>query len=93
MRIDAYNQVQQMYNNSKINKKEETKSVKRSFTDQLMLSSAGKEIQTAKQAVKNSPDIRKDLVDSIKERINNGTYEVDMDDFAGKLFEKYNASI
>lgn len=93
MRIDAYNQVQQLYNNSKINKKEETKSAKRNFTDQLMLSSAGREIQTAKQAVKNSPDIRKDLVDSIKERINNGTYEVDIDDFAGKLLEKYNALV
>ena len=93
MRIDAYNQIQQLYNSSKINKKEEPKAAKRSFTDQLMLSSAGKEIQTAKQAVKNSPDMRQDLVNSLKEKINNGTYEVDVNDFAGKLLEKYNGLI
>lgn len=93
MRIDAYNQIQQLYSNKKINKTEEPKAAKRSFTDQLMLSSAGKEIQTAKQAVKNSPDIRQDLVNSIKERINNGTYEVDVNDFAEKLMEKFNGLV
>ena len=90
MRIDAYNQIQQIYNTNKIKKTEETKSTGRSFTDQLQLSSAGKDIQTAKQAVKNSPDIRQDLVNSLKEKIDNGTYEVDVDDFAGKLMEKFN---
>ncbi len=93
MRIDAYNQIQQLYNNKKINKTEEPKAAKRSFTDQLMLSSAGKEIQTAKQAVKNSPDVRQDLVNSIKEKMNNGTYEVDVNDFAEKLMEKFNGLV
>ena len=93
MRIDAYNQIQQLYNSKKINKTEEPKAAKRSFTDQLMLSSAGKEIQTAKQAVKNSPDVRQDLVNSIKEKMNNGTYEVDVNDFAEKLMEKFNGLV
>lgn len=93
MRIDAYNQIQQLYNSKKINKTEEPKAAKRSFTDQLMLSSAGKEIQTAKQAVKNSPDIRQDLVNSIKEKMDNGTYEVDVNDFAEKLMEKFNGLV
>ena len=93
MRIDAYNQIQQLYNNKKINKTEEPKAAKRSFTDQLMLSSAGKEIQTAKQAVKNSPDVRQDLVNSIKEKMNNGTYEVDVNDFAEKIMEKFNGLV
>ena len=37
-----------------------------------------------------APDVRQNLVNSLKERIDNGTYEVDVEDFAGKLLEKYN---
>ena len=43
----------------------------------------------AKQAVANVPDVREDLVSSLKQQIDNDTYEVDADDFAGKLLEKY----
>ena len=34
--------------------------------------------------------MREEVVAPIKEQIDNGTYEVDTDDFAGKLLEKYN---
>ena len=44
-------------------------------------------MQTAKSALGSTPDVRMDLVNSIKERIDNGTYEVDMDDFATKILE------
>ncbi|MDE6919304.1 MAG: flagellar biosynthesis anti-sigma factor FlgM, partial [Lachnospiraceae bacterium] len=44
----------------------------------------------AKKALAATPDVRQNLVSSIKERIDNDTYEVDMEDFAGKLLEKYN---
>lgn len=90
MRIDAYNQISQLYQNSSVKKTEEKKTSKLSFRDELMLSAQGLDAQIAKQAVKNTPDIRKDLVDPIKEQIQNDTYEVDMDDMAGKLLEKYN---
>lgn len=90
MRIEAYSQIQQIYGSNKINKMEEKKETSQSFKDQLMLSAAGKDAQVAKQAVNSVPDVREELVNSIKERMDNGTYEVDMDDFAGKLLEKYN---
>ena len=91
MRIDAYNQIQQIYGANKIKKAEEKKSVgKSSFMDELRLSSMGIDAQLAKQALANTPDIRKDKVEPVKQQIEEGTYEVDPDDFAGKLLEKYN---
>lgn len=88
MRIDAYNQIQQLYglNTAKQVKKETS----RSFSDQLQISNVGKDIQTAKSAVAGASDIREDLVADIKNRIDNGTYSVDSDSFAQKLFERYN---
>lgn len=90
MRIDAYNQIQQIYGSSSIKKTEEKKVSTTGFKDQLLLSAAGKDAQIARQALANTPDVREEVVDPIKERIDNGTYEVDAEDLAGKLLEKYN---
>ncbi len=87
MRIEAYTQVQQLYNTQKVSKAQETK--KTSFADQLEISSKGKDIQTAKAAVVNAPDIREDVVAPIKEKVMNNTYSVDTESFAEKLFNKY----
>lgn len=87
MRIEAYTQVQQLYQTQKTSKAQNAQ--KASFRDQLEISSAGKDIQTAKNAVMGAPDIREDVVAPIKEQIQNGTYEVDADSFAEKLFAKF----
>lgn len=89
MRIDAFAQVQQLYNNNSTKqlKKETTKS----FSDQLQISSMGKDIQTAKQAVAGAADVREDLVSRVKSQLNDGTYSVDTDSFAEKLFARYSA--
>lgn len=60
MRIEAFNQVQQLYNSNKTTKNQKTD--KLAFTDQLQISSIGKDIQTAKQAVIQSPDIRENVL-------------------------------
>ncbi len=92
MRIDAYTQMQvQQLNSTKKAAKPQT-SAKASFSDQLQLSSFGKDLQTARAAVNSSKDIRTNLVADIKERIQNGTYSVDTADFADKLFAKYEES-
>ena len=90
MRIDAYNQIQQIYGTKKVGKANEKTAVSSSFRDQLILSSTAKDTTVAKQAVASAPDVREDLVNSVKQRIDNGAYEVDVNDFAGKLLEKYN---
>ena len=90
MRIDAYNHIQQLYGTKRIKKTEEKRGSSTSFKDQLMLSAAGKDAQIAKQAVANTPDVRESVIAPLKEQIDNGTYEVNVDDLAGKLLEKYN---
>lgn len=89
MRIDAYNQIQQLYGTKKLNKAEGKKTTATSFRDQLILSSTAMDTAIAKQAALSAPDVREDLVNSLKQQIDNNTYEVDADDFAGKLLEKY----
>ena len=91
MRIDAYSRVQQVYGNQNTSKLKKEKT--HSFSDQLQISSMGKDIQTAKQAVLNSPDIREDVTAPIKASMDAGTYHVDSDSFAEKLFEKYNSAM
>lgn len=87
MRIEAYTQIQQLYQASKPQKTQTTKPA--SFMDQLQISSQGKDIQTAKSAVMNAPDVREDVVAPIKEQIQNGTYEVDAESLADKLFARF----
>ena len=89
MRIDAYNQIQQIYGSKKVSKAEDKKVSKPSFKDQLLLSATAQDASVARKALAGTPDVRQDLVDSLKERIDSDTYEVDMDDFAGKLLERY----
>jgi len=92
MRVDSFAQIQSMYNLGNQNKQVK-KETSRSFSDQLQISSIGKDIQTAKQAVAASSDIRADLVGDIKSKIDAGTYSVDSDSLAEKLFEKFNRAL
>lgn len=87
MRIAAYTQVQQVYQSQKVNKNRSTGNVTKS--DDVQISSFGKDIQTAKAAVAGSPDIREELTAPIKAKIQNGTYEVSNESFADKLLQKY----
>lgn len=87
MRIEAYSQVQQLYNTKKTVKA--GTSQKAGFSDQVQISSMGKGIQSAKQAVNAAPDIREELITPIKNAIDNGTYSVDEESFAAKLYARY----
>ena len=87
MRIEAYSQVQQMYQTKKVNKSQQSGSASRS--DQVQISSLGKDFQAAKAAVAGSPDIREELTAPIKAKVQNGTYQVDNGTFAEKLLQKY----
>lgn len=88
MRIEAYNQVQQMYQVKQRGKAQPTGSV--SCKDQLQISSTGKDYQSAKAAVAGAADVREELTASIRTRIDNGTYSVDPTAFAEKLLAKFN---
>ena len=87
MRINAYTQVQQMYGTKKSANVKSKSNV--SFSDQLQISSVGKDIQSAKQAVAGASDIREDITAPIKAKIQAGTYEVSAESFADRLMQKY----
>ena len=91
MRVDAFAQIQSMYNLGNKNKQVKNETTK-SFSDQLQISSIGKDLRTAKQAVA-SADVREDLVADIKSKIDAGTYSVDSDSLAEKLFAKFDCAI
>ncbi|MBR5578325.1 MAG: flagellar biosynthesis anti-sigma factor FlgM [Lachnospiraceae bacterium] len=90
MRIDAYAQVQQLYSTKKAQKI--TREAKTGHRDQLQISSKGKDIQVAKQALQQASDIREDVAGALKEAIKNGSYEVSAEGFAAKVIEKYQQS-
>ena len=87
MRIEAYSQVQQIYKPQQAARSQKA-NVAPCNSDQLQLSTAGRDFQTAKSAVAAVPDVREDLVSSIKTRIDNGTYQVEASAFAEKLLAK-----
>ncbi|MBI5816032.1 MAG: flagellar biosynthesis anti-sigma factor FlgM [Nitrospinae bacterium] len=51
----------------------------------VAVSGFAKEVAKANTAVKNTPDVRKEKVDAIKEKISKGEYHVDSEKIAGKI--------
>ena len=88
MRIEAYNQVAQLY---KTNKQTSTRAAGSAGMgrDEVQISSFGRDYQIAKKAVAEASDIREDRVAEMKTKLESGEYQVDTEDFASKLLEKY----
>lgn len=92
MRIDAYNQVSQLYQTQKATKSQKAYEASAyAGYDQVEISQTGRDYNIAKQAVAGASDIREDKVAQMKEKIASGSYNVDTEDFASKLLEKYNS--
>ena len=88
MRIDAMIEVSQIYQaNGKVKKTGSTQSVV--TRDSVEISSFGRELQVAKQAVAQAPDIREEKVEELKNSIANGTYSVPMGALADKLLNGF----
>ncbi len=83
MKINPYIQVQQVYNTKKAGTAKKAESAGRK--DDVVISDFGREIQVAKQAVANAPDVRYDVTEPIRTAVNNGTYNVSGEKFADKL--------
>lgn len=87
MRIEAYSQVQQIYQTKKVNQAQKASGT--SQMDQLQISSIGKEIQAAKAALAGTSDVREELVAPIRAQVQSGKYSVDNAAFAEKLMKKF----
>ncbi|MBR6380967.1 MAG: flagellar biosynthesis anti-sigma factor FlgM [Lachnospiraceae bacterium] len=88
MRIEAYTNVQNLYNTQKAKQAQKPVSAPRA-TDKVQISSFGQDLATAKAALKGAADIREDVVAPIKKQIADGTYSVSAESFADKLLQKY----
>ena len=88
MRIENIQRVAQLYDKKRVAK---TNKVSENDTsDQLEISQAGRDFQIAKKAVLGAEDVREDVINDIKNRIDNGEYSVSADDFAAKVIDRYN---
>ncbi len=83
MRIDAYMQVNQLYQASKSRTTAKTSNTE--VTDSFEVSAHGRALQVAKKAVSETPEIREEKVQDIMERMKNGTYNVSIEDVAENL--------
>ncbi|MDD6208109.1 MAG: flagellar biosynthesis anti-sigma factor FlgM [Clostridiales bacterium] len=89
MRIDAYNRVNQVYQASKLSKTTKSGKPVSTGNDQFEISQFGRELNVAKEAVKNAPDVREEKIADIKARMQNGTYQVSTQQIADKLVDAF----
>jgi len=61
--------------------------VKRADADKVSISSQAGDFQTARKAAMAAPDVREDLVSSIRGMLENGTYNVSANDVASRIFQ------
>jgi negative regulator of flagellin synthesis FlgM len=92
MRIDAYNQISQIYNTQTVSKVGRTQT-RSGLSDQVSISQTGRDYQIAKNAVSEASDVREDKVAQLKAMIDSGSYKVDEGDFASKLLASYGAAM
>lgn len=89
MRIDAYNQICQIYRpDASVIQKNTQKAYGR---DQYHMSESGKSYQVAKKSVQEAPDVRAEKVAELKNRIDTGNYYVSSEAFAEKILSDYEA--
>lgn len=88
MRIESYNQINQIYCSEKTNGIKQN--IATSKNDKLEISQTGLDYQIAKKAVAEVVDVREELVNKVKADIQSGNYDVSADDFANKVIESYN---
>ena len=83
MRVEALNQVSQIYQTT--GSKKTTKAEEVQGKERYEASGFAKEYQIAKNAIKNAPDIREDKIEKLQEAISTGTYNVSAQEIADKM--------
>ena len=57
-------------------------------TDTVVISDAAKRIQEAQKQIQAIPDVRAEKVAEIRNQIENGTYQINADQIAGKMIKE-----
>ena len=87
MRIDAMAEISQIYQSNGTKRKAGTSAVV--SRDTVEISGFGRELQVAKKAIAQTPDVREDRVQELKTSVANGTYNVPMGALADKLLNGF----
>lgn len=87
MRIDAFNQVSQLYKAN--NKQNVTKVETNGYSDKVEISQEGKAYHIVKQVLTQTPDIREEKVNAIKQMMQSGTYNISAEEVADKMVNHY----
>lgn len=87
MRIDAVNKIYETYKtNGVLSSKKVNKLASR---DEVALSDTAKDFQTVYKALANVPDVREDKVNTIKEQLESGTYNVKASEVVEKMLSRF----
>jgi len=87
MRVDAVNQISQIYKPSGAKKVEKSGSVK--SKDAYEISQFAKDYQVAKNAVSEASEVREEKVAQMKEALASGNYNVSAQEIAEKIVSNY----
>ena len=87
MRIDKINNIYETYKKQSVAKAQSV--AKTGKKDEVALSEAAKDFQSVFKLLSATPDIREDKVNSVKERINSGTYNVKTEEVAEKILSSF----
>lgn len=91
MRIDAYNQVSQLYQTTK--PKKVTRTGGTAVTERYQVSRSGKDYQVAKSALNEISDVREDKVQGFKDALASGTYNVSSQEIAESMVSRFFDSV
>ncbi len=71
----------------KARKSTEVASVATVPTDKVQLSKGSKDVQKMKEILNQTPEMRMEMIESLKKEINAGTYKVDSQEIAGRMLD------
>ena len=87
MRIDPISRAYEVYKSQKVTPAKKINSV--SSKDQVEFSSIAKEFGSVYKMAFEAPEVRKDKVESLKEQIKSGTYNVKSEEVAEKIMSQF----
>ena len=87
IQVDAY--VNQVHDKNKAGPAEEKAENTAAKTDTVVISDAAKRIQEARAQLDEIPDVRENKVAELRDKIQNGTYEINAEKTAEKLLKEH----
>lgn len=86
MRIDKISNIYESYKKQAASKNQAAAKVNKK--DEVALSGTAKDFQTVYKLLNNTPDVREDKVNAVREQIQSGTYNVRAEEVADKILSR-----